>query len=103
MKETAKRTLNGVPEREFRALYKLEKELYDEWRENTHDINSSPSIPIPSQFPFSIRSKISEFLFLFPSLIYNYQQYISIPSQSALSNLSAIIKYKFRQVGVFRA
>ena len=40
MKETAKRTFNGVPEREFRALYKLEKELYDEWRENTHDINA---------------------------------------------------------------
>ena len=40
MKETAIRTLNGVPEREFRALYKLEKELYDEWRENTHDINA---------------------------------------------------------------
>ena len=29
-----------MPEREFRALYKLEKELYDEWRENTHDINA---------------------------------------------------------------
>ena len=40
MRETAKRTLNGVPEREFRALIKLEKELYDEWELNTHDINA---------------------------------------------------------------
>ena len=40
VRKTATRTHNGVPEREFRALIKLEKELYDEWRENTHDINA---------------------------------------------------------------
>ena len=40
MRKTATRTLNGVPEREFRALYKLEKELYDEWREDIDDVNA---------------------------------------------------------------
>ena len=35
-----KRTINGVPEREFRALYELENELYIEWEQDTHDINA---------------------------------------------------------------
>ena len=33
-------TYNGVPKREFPALYKLEKELYKEWHENPYDIDA---------------------------------------------------------------
>ena len=40
MRKTAIRTFNGVPEREFRALYKLEKELYEEWNENWDDTDA---------------------------------------------------------------
>ena len=42
MKESefkTERSYNGVPEREFRELYELEKELYAEWNENRYDIN----------------------------------------------------------------
>ena len=38
--EMTKITYNGVPKREFLALYKLEKELYDEWRMNPYDIDA---------------------------------------------------------------
>ena len=33
-------TYNGVPKREFLALYKLEKELYAEWNRNRYDIDA---------------------------------------------------------------
>ena len=33
-------TYNGVPKREYRALCKLEKELYDEWNGNRYDIDA---------------------------------------------------------------
>ena len=33
-------TYNGVPKREFLALYKLEKELYEEWNGNRYDIDA---------------------------------------------------------------
>ena len=38
--EMTKITYNGVPKREFLALYKLEKELYKEWHENPYDIDA---------------------------------------------------------------
>ena len=38
--EMTKITYNGVPKREFLALYKLEKELYDEWRMNPYNIDA---------------------------------------------------------------
>ena len=38
--EMTKITYNGVPKREFLALYKLEKELYDEWSKNRYDIDA---------------------------------------------------------------
>ena len=34
------RTYNGVPKREFLAMYKLEKELYEEWNGNRYDIDA---------------------------------------------------------------
>ena len=38
--EMTKITYNGVPKREFLALYKLEKELYKEWHENPYNIDA---------------------------------------------------------------
>ena len=38
--EMTKITYNGVPKREFLALYKLEKELYEEWNGNRYDIDA---------------------------------------------------------------
>ena len=35
-----KMTYNGVPKREFLALYKLERELYAEWNRNLYDIDA---------------------------------------------------------------
>ena len=33
-------TYNGVPKRECLALYKLEKELYEEWNRNRYNIDA---------------------------------------------------------------
>ena len=38
--EMTKITYNGVPKREYRALCKLEKELYEEWNGNRYDIDA---------------------------------------------------------------
>ena len=38
--EMTKITYNVVPKREFLAMYKLEKELYDEWNGNRYDIDA---------------------------------------------------------------
>ena len=40
VKEMATRTYNGVFKREYLALCKLEKELYNEWRMNIRDIDA---------------------------------------------------------------
>ena len=36
----ATRTYNGVPKREYLVLWKLEKELYDEWKTNPSDTDA---------------------------------------------------------------
>ena len=40
MRETAKRTLNGVSVADFLDMLILENELYIEWEVDTHDINA---------------------------------------------------------------